>query len=129
MFTLEQIKEAYEKVKTGNDFPHYIKALIDLGITGYDTLITDSRVIYFDDANNQVSTDKKYDDLSIALTTNKELFIEFLLMHQSGQTDYFTFCQQAAQCGIATWRIDIVAMSCTYLNAKGEPIVIEKIPA
>jgi uncharacterized protein YbcV (DUF1398 family) len=129
MFTLEQIKEAYEKVKTGNDFPKYIQQLIDLGVKGYDTIIADSRVVYYGDADYKVSTDKKYDALPIAPTTNKELFIEFLLMHQSGQTDYFTFCQQAAQCGIATWRIDIIAMNCTYLNANGEAIVIEKIPA
>jgi uncharacterized protein YbcV (DUF1398 family) len=28
-------------------------------------------------------------------------------MHQDGQTDYFTFCQQA-QSGIAKWRVDII---------------------
>jgi uncharacterized protein YbcV (DUF1398 family) len=75
-----------------------------------------------------VSTAKKYDKIKIAANANKERFIEFLVMHQDGQTDYFTFCQQAAQSGIASWRIAIIEMTCTYFDASGNAIVIEKIP-
>jgi uncharacterized protein YbcV (DUF1398 family) len=128
MFTLAQIKQAYDKVQTGTDFENYIQELILLGIKGYDTLITDGRVVYYGDTNHEVSTDKEYEQLSIAATANKERFIEYLVHHESGQSDYFTFCQQAAQCGIAKCRIDIIEMTCTYLTAQNDPIVIEKIP-
>jgi uncharacterized protein YbcV (DUF1398 family) len=128
MFTLAQIKQAYDKVQTGTDFENYIQELILLGIKGYDTLITDGRVVYYGDTNHEVSTDKEYEQLSIAATANKERFIEYLVHHESGQSDYFTFCQQAAQCGIAKCRIDIIEMTCTYLTAQDDPIVIEKIP-
>jgi uncharacterized protein YbcV (DUF1398 family) len=128
MFTLAQIKQAYDKVQTGTDFENYIQELIQLGIKGYDTLITDGRVVYYGDTNHEVSTDKEYEQLSIDDTANKERFIEYLVHHESGQSDYFTFCQQAAQCGIAKCRIDIIEMTCTYLTAQDDPIVIEKIP-
>lgn len=128
MFTLDQIKKAYDKVKTEADFAVYIQELIDLGIKGYDTLITDCRVVYYGDTDYTVSTDKKYEDLAIATNPNKERFIECLVMHQGGQTDYFTYCQQAAQCGIVKWRIDIIEMTCTYFTAHGDAILIEKIP-
>ena len=128
MFTLEQIKKAYDKVQTESDFAIYIQELIHLGIKGYDTIVSDSRVVYYSDTDYEVSTDKKYEPLYIAPTGNKERFIEFLVMHESGQTDYFTFCQQAAQCGIAKWRIDIIEMTCTYLTTTGDALIIEKIP-
>lgn len=32
MFTIEQIKEAHSKVKSGADFPNYIQDLIILGV-------------------------------------------------------------------------------------------------
>jgi uncharacterized protein YbcV (DUF1398 family) len=128
MFTLEQIKQAYDKVKTEADFAVYIQELIHLGIKGYDTFITDGRVVYYGDTDHQASTDKKYEQLSVAASANKERFIECLVMHESGQTDFYTFYQQAAQCGVAKWRIDIVEMTCTYLTTKGDAIVIEKIP-
>lgn len=128
MFTLEQIKQAYDKVKTGADFTNYIQELINLGVKGYDTITADSRVVYYGSNNYEVSTDKKHDDFIIASVPNKERFIEYIVMHQSGQTDYITFCEQAAQCGIAKWRIDIIDMTCTYYSTQGDAIIIEKIP-
>jgi uncharacterized protein YbcV (DUF1398 family) len=128
MFTLELIKVAYDKVKTGADFPNYIQELIDMGIEGYDTYTADSRVVYFGANNYDASTDRKHTDFPVASTVNKERFIEYLVMHQGGQTDYITFCEQAAQCGIAKWRIDIIGMTCTYFSADGEAIIIEKLP-
>jgi uncharacterized protein YbcV (DUF1398 family) len=128
MFTLEQIKQAYDKVKTEADFAVYIKELIQLRIKGYDSLIIDGRVVYYGNTDHEASTDKKYANLSIAATANKERFIECLVMHESNQTDYYTFCQQAAQCGIAKCRLDIIEMTCTYLSAEGDAIVIEKLP-
>lgn len=127
MFTLEQIKQVYDKVKTEADFAIYIKELIALGIKGYDTFITDGRVVYYGDTDHEASTEIKYEQLSVAAVTNKERFIEYLVMHESGQTDYYTFCHQAAQCGIAKCRIDIIELTSTYLTAEGDAIVIEKI--
>jgi uncharacterized protein YbcV (DUF1398 family) len=128
MFTLAQIKQAHDKVQTATDFEIYIQELIELGVKGYDTLVMDGRVVYYGDTNHEVSTNKEYDELFVVPTVNKERFIEYLVLHESGQSDYYTFCQQAAQCGIAKWRIDIIEMTCTYLTAQDDPIVIEKIP-
>ena len=127
MFTLEQIKQAYDKVKTETDFTIYINELIALGIKGYDSMVADGRVVYYSDTDYEVSTDKKYDLLAIAPTANKERFIEYLVMHEGGQSDYFTFCEQAAQCGIYKWRIDITEMTCTYITKDGDALIIEKI--
>jgi uncharacterized protein YbcV (DUF1398 family) len=128
MFSIDQIKAAHSKVKSGADFPNYIQDLIQLGVKGYDTIVTDGSVSYYGDNDFATSTDKKYDALTIAPSANKERFIEYLVMHQDGQTDYFTFCQHAAQCGIAKWRVDIIEMTCTYYDDAENPILIEKIP-
>lgn len=128
MFSIEQIQAAHAKVKTGADFPNYIQDLINLGVKGYDTIVTDGRVSYYGDNDFEVSTDKKYDAITIATVANKERFIEFLVMHQDGQTDYPTFCQHASVCGIAKWRVDIIEMTCTYYDSASNPILIEKIP-
>ncbi|MFA9193469.1 DUF1398 family protein [Flavobacterium sp. FBOR7N2.3] len=128
MFTIDQIKAAHEKVKSGADFPNYIKDLIELGVLGYDAFVNDGHVEYFGENNFRASENKTYDSLNIAASANKERFIEFLVMHQDGQTDYMTFCNHAAQCGIAKWRVDIIEMTCTYYDSTENPILIEKIP-
>jgi uncharacterized protein YbcV (DUF1398 family) len=127
MFTIEQIKEAHSKVKSGADFPNYIQDLIILGVKGYDTFVNDGHVAYYGVNNYSVTSEEKYDAIKIALSPNKERFIEFLVMHQDGQTDYLTFCNHAGQCGIARWRVDIIEMTCTYLDLTDAEIIIEKI--
>lgn len=128
MFSIDQIKAAHAKVKTGTDFPKYIQEIIGLGVKGYDTIVTDGHVSYYGDNDFEVSSEKKYNAIPITTVANKERFIEFLVMHQDGQTDYPTFCQHAAICGIAKWRVDIIEMTCTYYDNANNPILIEKIP-
>lgn len=128
MFTIAQIKEAHAKVKSGEDFPKYIQDLIDLGVIGYDTAVADGGVTYFGADNFRTAATETYAPLTVAAPANKERFIEFLVMHQEGQTDYLTFCSQAAQCGIAQWTVNIIEKTCTYLDVNKNSILIEKIP-
>jgi uncharacterized protein YbcV (DUF1398 family) len=127
MFTIEQIKEAHAKVQSGADFPNYIQDLIILGVKGYDTAVSNGNVEYYGVNNYKIASNETYPEISVAPVVNKERFIEFLVQHQDGQTDYLTFCKQAAQSGIAQWRVDIIEMTCTYYDQAGNEIVIEKI--
>ena len=129
MFTIAQIKEAHSKVKSGADFPAYIQDLIALGVQGYDTFVNDGHMEYFAADNYRTAATETYNSIAIAPMANKERFIEFLVMHQDGQTDYPTFCNHAAQCGIAKWSVNIIEMTCTYFDQSGAPILIEKIPS
>lgn len=128
MFTIAQIKEAHSKVKSGADFPQYIQDLIQLGVQGYDTFVNDGHVEYFGKDNCRAAATDTYNSINIAPSANKERFIEFLVIHQDGQTDYGTFCKQAGQCGIAKWSVNIIEMICTYYDSAENPILIEKIP-
>ncbi|MGL5111849.1 MAG: DUF1398 domain-containing protein [Flavobacterium sp.] len=128
MFTIAQIKEAHAKVKTGADFPKYIQDLIDLGVMGYETFVADGHVEYFGSNDFRATATETYALLTLATTVNKERFIEFLVQHQEGQTDYLTFCAQAAQCGIACWTVNIIEKTCTYFDNNQESILIEKLP-
>lgn len=128
MFTIAQIKEAHSKVKSGADFPAYIQNLIELGVQGYDTFVNDGHVEYFGSNNFRVASTETYESITVAPSANKERFIEFLVMHQDGQTDYLTFCHHAAQCGIAKWSVNIIEMTCTYFDRSEAAIIIEKIP-
>ncbi|AOW09908.1 DUF1398 domain-containing protein [Flavobacterium gilvum] len=129
MFTITQIKEAHSRVKSGADFPAYIQELIALGVQGYDTFVHDGHVEYFGADNHRATANETYETIAVAPFANKERFIEFLVIHQDGQTDYLTFCNHAGQCGIAKWAVDIIEMTCTYFDISGAAILIEKIPS
>jgi len=128
MFSIAQIKEAHSKVKSGADFPAYIQDLIELGVQGYDIFVNDGHEEYFGANSYRVAAPENYDTIPVAPLANKERFIEFLVMHQDGQTDYLTFCNQAALCGISKWSVNIVEMTCTYFDQTNSALIVEKIP-
>ena len=127
MFTLSDITEAHKRVKTGADFPQYARDLIAMGVTAYDTYVSDGHTVYLGNAEPFVSP-AKYDTLTIANTSNKTYFLERLRLHQSGGTDYTTFCQDCAECGIEKWTLDMTAHTCTYYDLAGSELIVEHFP-
>ncbi len=128
MFTIEQIKQAHSKVKTGQDFPFYIREIKSLGVTGYETFVTDGHTDYFGATNFCERTDAKYDVLSIAEVSDALQFIADLRSHQQGNTDYPTFCKDCAKSGIEKWKVSMDKMTCTYFDKMGNEILTENIP-
>ena len=68
------------------------------------------------------------DKLKIADKSNAEQFKLDLKAHQQGKTDYPTFCRDCAVSGVEKWTVDLDAMTCTYLDRKGNLILVENIP-
>ena len=128
MFTIEQINEAHSKVKSGADFPAYIQALKKLGVTNYDTFVSDGHTNYYGANNYQTSTTAKYVTREIAQTSDTEQFKGDLKAHQQGKTDYLTFCNDCAKSGIEKWEVSLDKMTCTYYDKARNEILIEEIP-
>ena len=81
MFTLEEIASLHQKVKTGADFPQYARDLTSIGVTGYDTFVSDGHAEYSGNPTLLVSPEK-YPSLKIADDVQAEKFIERLKIHQ-----------------------------------------------
>lgn len=128
MFTLEQIKHAHNKVKSGADFPAYIKEIKALGVTSYETFVADGHTRYYGNNHFKISTPVKYDAKSIAETSNATQFKSDLKAHQQGKTDYPTFCADCAKSGIEKWTVNMEKMTCTYYDKAGTEILEEQIP-
>ncbi|GAB3511119.1 DUF1398 domain-containing protein [Emticicia fontis] len=129
MFTLNQIKEAHAKVKSGADFPKYIQDLLQLGILRYSTYVIDGHTEFIGVDNYALISGDKYDSLLIANESDTNEFKNYLKLHQQGQSDFLTFCKQAAQTGIEKWVTDITYMTCTYYDTKGNEVLVETIPS
>lgn len=129
MFTLEQIKSAHSKVKSGADFPNYVQELISLGVSSYEALVGNGKTIYYGNDNFVLEGEPKYDTLPIASTLNKEQFEQDLKAHQQGKTDFMTFCNDCAKSGIVKWILDFEKLTCVYYDLKNNEVLIEKIPA
>lgn len=128
MFTVEQIEQAHQKVKSGADFPKYIQEIKHLGVTGFETWVKDSHTEYFGPTSFQTQSNPQYEELSISGKSNKKKFVEYLKMHQRSETNYFTFCQHCAETGIEKWVVNLDKMTCTYYDKAENEILVEQIP-
>jgi uncharacterized protein YbcV (DUF1398 family) len=128
MFTIEQIKVAHSKVKSGADFPSYIQEIKALGVTRYQSYVTDGHTDFHGQNNDVATMPAKYEPMAVADIPNIETFKAELVAHQQGKTDYLTFIQMCAQTGIEKWEIRMDKMTCTYYNKAGNEILVEKIP-
>lgn len=128
MFTLQQLKAAHAKVKTGADFPRYVLEIKGLGLRRYEYLVQDGTTVYYGDNAQQVKSLPIYADKEINDSSSAAALRHTIVIHQQGQTDFLTFCQQAAEAGVEKWVIDTERMVCTYLDKKGAVLVEEPIP-
>lgn len=128
MFTVEQIKAAHSKVKSGADFPAYIKEIKSLGVTHYEAYVTDGHIDYHGGNDYTANIPAKYDSFVITDTVKSEEFKAALMAHQQGKTDFLTFIKMCAAVGIEKWAICMDKMTCTYYDRKGNEILVEEIP-
>ena len=128
MFTAEQIKTAHSKVKSGADFPAYIKEIKGMGVTRYEAYVTDGHIDYHGAGNYTAQVPAKYDAIAIAGTVNTGAFKTELVAHQQGKTDFLTFIKMCAACGIEKWVIDMGKMTCIYYDKAGNEVLTEQIP-
>ncbi|MBL0237760.1 MAG: DUF1398 domain-containing protein [Saprospiraceae bacterium] len=128
MFTVEQIKTAHSKVKSGADFPAYIKEIKSLGVTHYEAYVTDGHIDYHGANDYTANVPAKYELLFIADTAKGEEFIAELKAHQQGKTDFLSFIKMCATFGIEKWAISMDQMTCTYYDKAGNAILLETIP-
>jgi uncharacterized protein YbcV (DUF1398 family) len=128
MFTIEQLKAAHSKVKTGADFPRYVQEIKKLGLVRYEYLVSDGTTVYYGANNYHIKSEAKYAPMTISQTSSATALRHNISIHQQGQTDFLIFCRQAADAGIEKWVIDTEKMMCTYYDVQGNEMVAEPIP-
>ncbi|MEQ8470383.1 MAG: DUF1398 domain-containing protein [Marinoscillum sp.] len=128
MFTEEQIKAAHGKVKSGADFPAYIKEIKSLGVTHYETYVADGHIDYHGDNDHIAQVPAKYEPLAVEDYPNSEKFKEQLIAHQQGKTDFLTFITMCATFGIEKWAVSMASMTCTYYDKADNELLVEAIP-
>ncbi|RZK41067.1 MAG: DUF1398 domain-containing protein [Pedobacter sp.] len=128
MFTVEQIKTAHSKVKSGADFPSYIRKIKSFGVTHYEAYVTDGHIDYHGTNEYTVKVPAKYEAITVADKSKVEEFKVELLAHQQGKTDFLTFIKMCASLGIEKWVIRMERMTCTYYDKAGNEVLAEEIP-
>ncbi|MBT1710331.1 DUF1398 family protein [Fulvivirgaceae bacterium PWU5] len=128
MFTLEQIRAAHAKVKSGADFPQYFENLKAFGLAWYETLIADGHTVYHGTDGYETTAPARYTAQVIADVIDPQQFEADLRAHQQGKTDFPTFCTQCAALGVNKWIVRMDLRTCTYYDRHDNVVLTEEIP-
>ncbi len=128
MFTIQQIKAAHAKVKTGGDFPAYVQEIKHLGLLRYEYMVKNGQTVYYGANNFHVSSKAIYAEKIISENASPATVKQVITEHQQGKTHFLTFCKQVADAGVQKWVVDTQAMQCGYYDLDGNAMVAEPIP-
>lgn len=128
MFTLQQMKAAHAKVKSGADFPAYVQEIKRLGLLHYDFMVKDGHTVYHGANRFRISADPVYPEKAISKQSSSAALKQIIAEHQQGKSDFPTFCSLVADAGVEKWVVDTQGMVCTYYDLAGNSMVTEPIP-
>ncbi len=128
MFTVQQIKAAHQKVKSGADFPRYVQEIKALGLIKYEYIVADGRTIYYGSNGFQTEAPAIYPEKRINPIASASVMEHNIREHQQGKSDFLTICQQAADAGVHHWEVNTQNMLCTYFDSNSHVMLAEPIP-
>lgn len=128
MFTLQQIKDAHAKVKSGADFPRYIQELKQLGLTRYEFWVSNGNTVYYGQNGYSVQSGPRFETRPIKYPASPDQLHEDIAAHQRGESDFAAICLQAAAAGVEKWVIDFDKMLCSYHDLDQKEMLAEPIP-
>jgi uncharacterized protein YbcV (DUF1398 family) len=129
MFDLESIRIAHAKVRSGADFPAYVRELAAMGVRSYSFHVPDGHAAYRGTDGFELVSGAKYPSLKIAESGDCEALRAYLSAHQAGESDFLTACRQFAQAGTDHWIVDLENMRCIYYDRAGKKLLVEEILA
>ncbi|TFF35480.1 DUF1398 domain-containing protein [Mucilaginibacter psychrotolerans] len=128
MFTIQHMKAAHAKVKSGADFPAYVKEIKQLGLIHYDFMVKDGRTVYHGVNGYEVSSAPIYPEQAISGKASSAALKQIIAEHQQGKSDFLAFCRLVAEAGVEKWVVNTEAMVCSYYDLSGNSMVAEPIP-
>ncbi|HVV54624.1 MAG TPA: DUF1398 family protein [Mucilaginibacter sp.] len=128
MFTVQQIKAVHATVRSGADFPRYVREIRDLGLIKYEFMLEDGRTVYYGADNYRVEAPPIYPFRIVNYIPLVEQMEQNIREHQAGKSDFLTICAQAAAAGVQHWEVNTHTMLCTYYDKNGRVMITEPIP-
>ncbi len=99
-----------------------------LGWVYYGYMVTDGSTVYHGANNSKVQNGAIYPSKNINSESSLEELKHIIKIHQQGQTNFLTFCEQAAAAGVNHWTVDTRRMACIYVDCAGTEMLAEPIP-
>ena len=127
MFTLEQITGIHDRLGTKETLGDYLRALRDIGVTTYDSYVTDGHSEYFGADGQMLVGPAFHETFVVAGTCDREQFLQYMRRVEQGEVGYHEMSRALAEHGVEKWTFDTEKLTITYLDKAGNELLGESL--
>lgn len=124
---MEQINDLHSRLGKKETLFEYTRALKALGVKNYDSFLADGHSEYFGRHGEKVVSPPTHDKLFIADKSDREAFLNYLKLHEEGETTYTGMSRGLAESGIENWAVDTQEMIMVFYDKSDNEILVERI--
>lgn len=115
------------KKNTNGDFVKLVAELKEYGVVRFMTCASTAKSMYYN-SNEETAYDREdFFNYEIG-ELNKAQFINDLIEHQQGLTNFPAWLEKTATSGISYWIVDLYECTCTYYSGDETLVYVETIP-
>jgi uncharacterized protein YbcV (DUF1398 family) len=127
VFTIEQIEELHRRFGKAETLAEYVRSLAGIGVVRYHSFVSDGHSEYLGRDGHRVVSQPVHEVLSVAVTSDRDAFLDHLRRHVHGETSYLDWSGGMATSGVERWTVDTHAMTMTFYDRSGEILLAEHI--
>jgi len=127
VFTLAQIDDLHDRLGAADTLAEYLRGLAAIGVTGFESFLVDGHTEYVDAAGHRLISPAHHEVLVVAPTGDRDAFLEHLRRHNDRETSYVEMSAGLASSGVEKWVADTAALTMTYYDRSGEPLLVERV--
>ena len=126
-FTIEQINKAHDTSGNADTLLEYAKALKALGVTHYDSFVTDGHSEYYGNNGYTVTSPAYHEAFTISDTYDEAGFFDCLDLSEDGKIEYVDMSKEFARCGVEKWAMNTSDATFTYYDKAGNAVLVEDL--
>ena len=127
MVTLAEIDEVHGRLGNSDSLDAYCRALADLGVTGYDSYVTDGHTVFHTTHGRELVTPAYHEAVEVATEPDHAAVHATLARTEAGELDYGEMSRLLGAAGLERWSVDTRRLVMTYTDVLGEAALVEQL--
>ena len=127
VFTMAQVDDLHARLGHADSLADYMRGLAALGVIRFDSFVTDGHSEFFSADGQCVVSPAHHEVLAVAEVSDRGSFLGHLRRHSDGETSYVEMSKGLTASGVEKWVADTAALTMTYLDRGGAPLLVEGV--
>ncbi|MGA8246567.1 MAG: DUF1398 family protein [Nocardioides sp.] len=124
---MDDIDDLHARFGRAETLADYARGLAALGVARFESFLFDGHSEFFGADERRVVSSPHHEPMTVADAADGDAFLEHLERHRNKKTSYAEMSAGLAASGVEKWVVDTSALTMTYCDMSGEPLLVESV--